>query len=365
MDFTGWEKINEDAYVYRGFYSDELCDIAFEHSKEAQEKGRYQENQNNKGILLISEPMIQEIIDPVEKIFENTKYYVDKFLHWYSIPNKAFGVHRDDESPDPNPHKKAFGGVIYLSDMDGGILYYPESNTWMQPRKGDLVVQSSKVLHGAEHAVGDNKRTITFVVYDPTKESESQTPEWYKEFRDSTIRESKEWLESDIGKRWLVKWASWGVFQKKHFIWEKDIFVGHSCLDLEELDYFDNLIAQGSDEVSLVVREKILEKIGFLFEAKYSLKGFYKIEKVLDGNNVAVHDNSLVDQDNDIIVKLFLNDNFDGGDVYFPSIGKYWKPVRGSLICYPANSKFASGVETVLNNDQNFLYSYGNFIPYE
>jgi hypothetical protein len=365
MDFTGWEKTNEDAYVLRGFFSDELCDIAFEHSKQAQEAGQFQENSNNKGILLISEPMLEEIIKPVEKIFEGTKYYVDKFLHWYSIPGKPFGIHRDDEAYDPNPHEKAFGGVIYLSDMDGGILYYPESNTWMQPRKGDLVVQSSKVLHGAEHAAGDNKRTITFVVYDPTKESVHMDREWHREFRDDTIRESKEWLDSEVGQRWIEQWSRWGILQKKQYLWEKDIFLAHSCLTEEDLEYFDKQIAEGSTEVDLAVREAILVKVGSLFDLKYSLKGFYDIQKVSDGSNSDMHDDNLVDQDGDIIIKLFLNDNFEGGDVYFPEIDVSWKPVRGSIMCYPANSKFANRVETVIGNDQNFLYSYGELVPFD
>jgi hypothetical protein len=362
MDFTGWEKINEDAYVYRNFYSDELCDMAFKHSEQAQEENRYKENADNKGILLLSVPMIQEIIDPVEKIFEGTKYYVDKFLHWYSIPGKPFGIHRDDEAYDPNPNKKAYGGVIYLSNMDGGILYYPETNTWMQPRKGDLVVQSSKVLHGAEHAEGYNKRTITFVVYDSTKETEHLGKEWHAKYRDDTIRESTEWLKSEIGKRWQNQWARWGVLEKKQYLWEKEIFVSHACISLGHLKIFDNQIANGTNKVDLSIREAILEKIGALFDAKYKFEGFYEIEKISVNTNVELHDDSLVNQDKDIVIKLFLNDNFENGDISFPKIGVSWKPVRGSMICYPANSKFANETDTVLKDDQNYLFSFGKLI---
>ena len=362
MDFTGWEKINEDAYVYRNFYSDELCDMAFRHSEQAQEENNYKENPENKGILLLSVPMIQEIIDPVEKIFEGTKYYVDKFLHWYSIPGKPFGIHRDDEAYDPNPNKKAYGGVIYLSEMDGGILYYPETNTWMQPHKGDLVVQSSKVLHGAQHAEGYNKRTITFVVYDSTEKTEHLSREWHTAYRDDTIRESKEWLESEIGKRWLLDWSQWGVLEKKQYLWEKEIFVSHACLSLEELKYFDTQIANGSDTVDESVREIILGKVGNMFDSIYNFQGFRKIEKISDGNGEEVHDDSLVDQDNIIVVKLFLNDDFEDGDLFFPEINKSWKPVRGSIICYPASSKFANGTKTVLKNNQYFLFSHGKLV---
>jgi hypothetical protein len=215
MDFTGWEKVNDRAYVYRNFFSDEICDLAFEQSKVAQEEGDINENPRNKGILLLGVPMLKEIVDPIQKLFEGTKYEANTFLHWYSVPKKAFGVHRDDQAFDPHPNKKTFGGVIYLSEMDGGILYYPESNTWMQPHKGDLVIQDTSVLHGAESAAGDNKRTVTFVVYDKTRPAVNMSEEWHLEFRDNTIRNSKEWLDSEIGLRWQKEWASWGILDKE------------------------------------------------------------------------------------------------------------------------------------------------------
>jgi hypothetical protein len=215
FDFSGWEKINDSAYVYRNFYSEEICDMAFKQSYLAQELDDFTENPRNRGILLIGVPLISEIIDPIKKMFEGTKYHVDTFLHWYSVPGKPFGLHRDAEAYDEHPNKKAFGGVIYLAEMDGGILYYPESNTWMQPHKGDLVIQTSHVLHGAESVKGDNKRTITFVGYDTTKEAQDVSKDVYYKDRDDTIRASKDWLASDIGKRWAIEFASWGVLDPK------------------------------------------------------------------------------------------------------------------------------------------------------
>ena len=362
MDFTGWEKINEDAYVYRGFFSDELCDLAFEHSKQAQEANSYEENPENKGILLLSVPMIKEIIDPVEKIFEGTKYIVDKFLHWYSVPKKSFGIHRDDEAYDSNPNKKAFGGVIYLSEMDGGILYYPESNTWMQPHKGDLVVQSSSVLHGAEYAEGYNKRTITFVVYDTTKEAEDLGKAWHKEFRDSTIKKCTEWLETDIGKRWHAEFYTWGVLDKKRYLWEKDVFLVHGFLTLEELEYFNEKNNNESKEIDVSIREKILERVGPLFDKKYKLYGFNEIEKVSVGENLEVQDITVIDNYCSLVMKIYLNDNFDGGDIFFPNIEKSWKPIKGSLICYPSDSQFSYGTNTVSVNNEYFISLYGKLL---
>ena len=235
MDFTGWEKINDDAYVYRNFLSDSLCDRAFKQSHAATLQEHYEENPRNKGIQLIQVPMLQELVDQVTKVFEGTQYEANTFLHWYSEPKKAFGLHRDDQAHDPHPKKKAFGGVLYLAEMDGGILYYPESNTWMQPHKGDLVVQASSVLHGAESVTGDNKRTVTFVVYDTTKPSEEMSQLWHMQYRDNKVRQSKEWLDSEIGKRWAIEFASWEILEKKrsepsHCLLAKDVILFKNTL---------------------------------------------------------------------------------------------------------------------------------------
>jgi len=209
FDFTGWEKINESAYVYRGFLSNELCDLAFEQSRIAQEEGDVNENPQNKGILLLGVPMDRRVVAKVREIFNEDEYDVNTFLHWYSVPGKPFGIHSDDQAYDAHPNKKAYGGVIYLAEMDGGRLYYPETNTWMQPHKGDLVVQSSAVLHGAESAAGDNKRTVTFVVYDKTKPGTNWDQEEYLKWRNDTIKGSKDWLDSETGKRWAEEWPFW------------------------------------------------------------------------------------------------------------------------------------------------------------
>ena len=39
--------------------------------------------------------------------------------------------------------------------------------------------------------------------------------DWHIEHRNKTIRNSKEWLETEIGKRWQKEWAWWGVLEEE------------------------------------------------------------------------------------------------------------------------------------------------------
>lgn len=211
IDFTNFEKINDEAYIWRKFVSDELSDILFKESYDIS-NGPDVEIRPHDRIQLLLHQVDQRVIDQVEDFFKDTKYDIRYFLHWHAPRDVWFAIHRDEEAPDRNTIKKAWGGVIYLSDMDGGELFYPTNNTWVKPGKGDLVLHTASIPHGAIGVNGDNKRFITFVVYDPTITVESTadiSPEEEHKATWEAIENSTEWLNSEIGIRWKKEY-NWG-----------------------------------------------------------------------------------------------------------------------------------------------------------
>lgn len=205
MDFTGWEKINDEAYVYRGFIDTELCDVAFEESLSLTNNSAHVKREVDQ-VELLGGGMDQRIIDKVNNFFEGTNFFTGSFLHWYTKPGIWFAIHRDDEAYDPTPFKKTWAGVIYLADMVGGELLYPTNNTFVAPRKGDLVLHTAVLPHAATPVSTNNKRTITFVVYDNTNPIDPET-EPYGEIvaakKDEQVFASTEWLHSEFGKKWM------------------------------------------------------------------------------------------------------------------------------------------------------------------
>lgn len=206
IDFSKFEKINDEAYVWRKFFDEETSDIAFEESVRLSADPEKKHLRAVDQIELLSGAMHYKIKDAVEAFFKNTDFKVDNFLHWYTAPGVWFNIHRDDEAYDPNEHKKTWAGVIYLADMDGGTLFYPTNNTWVQPCKGDMVIHTSGIPHGATPVKGENKRTITYVVYDKNKLADPNDPEqdlkYLSDLREIQVLESKEWLKSEIGQYW-------------------------------------------------------------------------------------------------------------------------------------------------------------------
>jgi hypothetical protein len=208
IDFSNFEKINEEAYVWHNFLDDQICDEAFDESWELSQRSDKHVRVSDQ-VELLGGAMHETIVNKINNFFDKTDYEIRYFLHWYTAPGVWFGIHRDDEAADKTPFKKAWGGVIYLAEMQGGELFYPTNNTWMQPHKGDLVLHTAGIPHGATAVTTDNKRTITFVVYDknhivdPEKEMTEQ--ELY-DLRHEQVRNSFEWHNSDMGKRWKERY---------------------------------------------------------------------------------------------------------------------------------------------------------------
>ena len=217
IDFSNFEKINDEAYVWRKCFDEETCDMAFQESIWLSEDPERKYLREVDKIELISGVVYHKIRSKVKKFFENTEFKVDNYLHWYTAPGIWFNIHRDDEAYDPGPNKKVWAGVIYLADMDGGALFYPTSNTWVQPGKGDMVIHTSGVPHGATPVKGTNKRTITYVVYHKDELVDHDDPKsdlkYLSDLREFQVLESKEWLESEMGQYWqTVGQVNWDTY---------------------------------------------------------------------------------------------------------------------------------------------------------
>jgi hypothetical protein len=221
IDFSNFEKISDEAYVWRNFLGDELSDALFAESVAISEgptgiddSNGYAREDRSDRVQLLHGPVDQRAVDKVNEFFKDTEFEIRYFLHWHNPADIWFPIHRDEEAPDPTPLKKAWGGVLYLSEMDGGELFYPTNNTWFQPHKGDLVLHTASIIHGAAAVRGENKRFVTFVAYDKNKPVDPNDHPTREEEAASTMKdvmESKEWLETDLGKRFLAyqEWY-WG-----------------------------------------------------------------------------------------------------------------------------------------------------------
>lgn len=51
--------------------------------------------------------------------------------------------------------------------------------------------------------------------------------------------------------------------------------------------------------------------------------------------------------DRDVSVVYFLNDDFDGGELFFPNLDLLVEPAAGTLVCFPSDHNYIHGVKPV------------------
>jgi hypothetical protein len=208
FDFTNFEKINEEAYIWRGFLDSDFTDELFKESEDLSNSENKEVRPGDR-VQLLNHIVDPRVVEKVNFLFKDTKYEIKWPLHWHVPRDVWFAIHRDEEAPDKTPFKKAWGLVIYLSDMDGGELFYPVDNTFVKPGKGDLVMHTAQIAHGAVGVNGDNKRFITFVGYDttiPVDPNKDITSEEEARLTWDSTMNSDEWLKSEIGAKWRAEY---------------------------------------------------------------------------------------------------------------------------------------------------------------
>ena len=160
-----------------------------------------------------------------------------------------------------------------------------------------------------------------------------------------------------------------------------NIFVVENFLTESELKYFDEKIKNAKWDQPMILGKKewtawsynfekidesvtatIIERIESLFTEKYKWNGSHVIQRIQIGDGLAEHDDNPIDQGNSVGIAIYINDNFDGGEIYYPNLGLINRPIRGSLICHPGNLEYTHGVKTVLKNDRYILASYGKLL---
>lgn len=73
------------------------------------------------------------------------------------------------------------------------------------------------------------------------------------------------------------------------------------------------------------------------------------------GDGWGMHEHYDISKPNDIATLIYLNNDYDGGEIYFPEYDISYKPEPGDLITFPDNAEYIHGVKTVSNGDRYTL----------
>jgi predicted 2-oxoglutarate/Fe(II)-dependent dioxygenase YbiX len=140
-------------------------------------------------------------------------------------------------------------------------------------------------------------------------------------------------------------------------LWDNFNLEPRGLLKHRLMRYDDKVINNLTQEYALAVKELVqrYEDPGYdLFTTDYGIfvshEG-YEMQPHID----TINDYGLFDYLKYAAV-VYLNDLYEGGEIYFPNIGYSYSPKKGDLIMFPANSEeYLHGVSKVLNGNRYTL----------
>ncbi len=93
--------------------------------------------------------------------------------------------------------------------------------------------------------------------------------------------------------------------------------------------------------------KKVYEYVVSTYDGPFEQFNEFKthIAKFVPGNGMHEHFDST--RPNDIATLVYLNDDYVGGDIYFPEYDISFKPEPGDLLTFPDNPKFIHGVKAI------------------
>jgi len=167
------------------------------------------------------------------------------------------------------------------------------------------------------------------------------------------------------------------IFIYKNFIDKADSdSLYNYCLSLPEdnwnfkskHEWFDNKVSIPTDELLFLYK-----KISDLVYPKYKMLPSLNLRRLQQGQDMYLHSDSLQDNNknnynsqNHTIeygVVAYINDNYEGGELFYPNKNLEYKPSAGDLVIHGSQKDCEHGVKKVISGTR---YCYSNFLfPYD
>jgi hypothetical protein len=118
-------------------------------------------------------------------------------------------------------------------------------------------------------------------------------------------------------------------------------FTVHTYHEIKELD---PAILDVIQNVAFRVYDFVLNNYNSKFENFINEKTH--IAKFVEGRGM--HEHFDASRPQDIATLVYLNNEYQGGDIYFPKYEMSFKPEPGDLLCFPDNANFVHGVRPIV-----------------
>lgn len=115
----------------------------------------------------------------------------------------------------------------------------------------------------------------------------------------------------------------------------------------------------------LSIFESIKNKVLKVIEPNLTItEELYRIKRLTEGRAIDVHYDNVMDFSLKSGVVLYLNDNFNGGEIFYPEFDFQYKPKANTLIIHPASEQYRHGVKEVIGDTRYSLAFFLSTLTY-
>jgi hypothetical protein len=158
------------------------------------------------------------------------------------------------------------------------------------------------------------------------------------------IRYLHDIAESTTEEGWRIEYLDVLTRQAIGVYGESDTANIKEYIERNYNEYWSNKIIRLSDEAFC---NNIVNRIRPFFGEKYDVSNLYEIQRQTAGEGLDEHFDGGFDARLLRAVIFYINDDFSGGELYFPKKNFQYKPTAGDFITFPSPEEYLHGVRTV------------------
>jgi hypothetical protein len=123
---------------------------------------------------------------------------------------------------------------------------------------------------------------------------------------------------------------------------------------------FANQVMHFVDPISGVIGNKIIDTILPLLPDDVILKTWNpnSVTRTLPGSFMAPHNDWHDDNGCRYGIVIYINEDFGGGELYYPNKGIYMKPGKGLAVIHPASEEYLHGIKEVTSGVRYAMTSF-------
>lgn len=116
--------------------------------------------------------------------------------------------------------------------------------------------------------------------------------------------------------------------------------------------FWDDKIFKISDEEFW---KSLTEKVNKFFKYEYEINPMYAIQRQQPNTFLKIHFDQGNNPDLEKAVIIYLNDNYNGGELFFPDHNFEIKPPAKSIVVFPGTEDYMHGVREVLDGPTRYV----------